>query len=98
MIRHWKYDGKGEIDKTTLGKPTEIFEADIELHEYDGGSHWQLKGYESMHHEDLVDAPLEWQLRGRQQTASGYGRALTTTNKGSFAGKLYRAYCTIYPN
>ena len=46
----------------------------------------------------LVYSPLPWQVRGLQQTASGYGRKLTNSNKISFEGKLYRLYTTIFSN
>lgn len=48
--------------------------------------------------EDLIYAPLEWQKRGLQQTASGYGRKLTNPYRISFNGKEYRLYTTIYSN
>lgn len=48
--------------------------------------------------EDLIDAPLDWQKQGLQQTASGYGSKLTSHYKISFEGKLYRLYVTIYSN
>ncbi len=47
---------------------------------------------------ELVDAPLWWHLRGLSQTASGYGRKLTTPHKINFNGKLYRIYCTCFSN
>ena len=47
---------------------------------------------------DLVDSPLWWQLKGLQQTASGYGKKLTTHWKISFNGKLYRVYATCFGN
>lgn len=46
----------------------------------------------------LVNAPLDWQLRGLQQTSSGYGAKLTTVYKAPFEGRFYRVYCTIYSN
>lgn len=48
--------------------------------------------------EDLIHDPLPWQVRGLQQTASGYGAKLTTPHKINFCGKFYRLYCTIYSN
>lgn len=48
--------------------------------------------------EDLVHAPLDWQRRGLQQSASGYGAKLTTSHKLSLNGKLYRVYSTCYSN
>jgi hypothetical protein len=47
---------------------------------------------------ELVHAPLWWHKQGLTQTASGYGRKLTTENKINFCGKLYRLYVTIYSN
>lgn len=47
---------------------------------------------------ELLHAPLVWQERGLQQTASGYGRKLTTEWKISYNGKLYRLYCTCFSN
>jgi len=47
---------------------------------------------------DLIDCPLQWQLQGLQQTATGYGRKLATTYKISFCGRLYRVYCAIFSN
>lgn len=48
--------------------------------------------------QDLIDAPLDWQKRGLQQTASGYGSKLTSRYKIHFEGKEYRLYVTIYGN
>lgn len=48
--------------------------------------------------EDLLDDPLDWQKRGLQQTASGYGRKLVMREKISFNGKFYRLYCTCFSN
>lgn len=47
---------------------------------------------------DLIDAPLPWQKQGLQQTASGYGRKLTSSRKISYNGKAYRLYATCYSN
>jgi hypothetical protein len=48
--------------------------------------------------DDLFYEPLWFHERGLQQTASGYGRKLTTPLKISFNGKLYRIYCTCFSN
>lgn len=48
--------------------------------------------------EDLVECPLDWQKLGLQQTASGYGRKLTTSRKINFNKKFYRIYCTQFSN
>lgn len=45
-----------------------------------------------------IDAPLEWQRRGLQQTATGYGAKLTTRHKIQFEGKEYRLYATCWSN
>lgn len=47
----------------------------------------------------VVDDPLPWQRAGRQQTASGYGRKLTTTRVVITPdGRRHRVYLTIYSN
>lgn len=45
---------------------------------------------------DLIDSPLPWQSLGLQETASGYGRKLTSHFKISFEGKQYRIYTTCF--
>lgn len=47
---------------------------------------------------ELIDAPLDWQRAGLQQTVSGYGRKLTMRSKIHFNGKAYRLYCTCFSN
>ena len=47
---------------------------------------------------DLIDAPLSWQLKGLQQTASGYGSRLVTPYKVKFNDKWRRVYCRQYSN
>lgn len=47
---------------------------------------------------DLVYSPLSWQLRGLQQTNSGYGAKLTSFHKINYNGRLYRLYQTCYGN
>lgn len=46
----------------------------------------------------LVDAPLWYHERGLMQTATGFGRKLTTRYKVQFNGRLYRVYCTQFSN
>ena len=46
----------------------------------------------------LIDAPLAWQARGLQETATGYGSKLTTRYKVEHNGKLYRVYASCYGN
>jgi hypothetical protein len=47
---------------------------------------------------ELIDCPLEWQKRGLTQTATGYGRKLTTSYKILFNDRKYRIYATCYGN
>lgn len=47
---------------------------------------------------DLVHSPLAWQVRGLQETISGYGSKLTSEYKLSFENRLYRVYHTCYGN
>lgn len=47
---------------------------------------------------DLKDEPLWWQLKGLQQTASGYGSRLVTPYKVKFNGRWRRVYCRQYSN
>jgi len=49
---------------------------------------------------ELLDRPLSWQLAGRQETASGYGRRLTSSRKVRIlsTGREYRVYVTCYSN
>lgn len=44
------------------------------------------------------DRPLWWHLQGLQQTATGYGRRLTTRYKVRYEGRLYRVYATCFSN
>ncbi len=46
----------------------------------------------------LVYLPLWWHERGLSQTASGYGRKLTTPYKVDHNGRLYRVYCVCFSN
>ncbi len=48
--------------------------------------------------DDLIYDPLTWQEDGLQQTASGYGRKLTTHWKIEYMGRKYRVYCTCISN
>lgn len=46
----------------------------------------------------LIDAPLAWQVRGLQETASGYGSKLTTRYKVEHNGRRYRVYASCFGN
>ena len=48
--------------------------------------------------ENMIVDELDWQKRGMQQTASGYGSKLTTRYKISYNGKLRRVYCCQLSN
>lgn len=54
--------------------------------------------YLDVNREDLFPAPLDWQKRGLQETASGYGAKLTTVHMLCLDGRMYRVYCTCYSN
>lgn len=51
-----------------------------------------------VHDSALVDKPLSWQLAGRSETASGYGRKLTSRMMINYEGRLHRLYATCYGN
>lgn len=42
--------------------------------------------------------PLPWQSRGLQQTVSGYGLHLTTSQQAQYNGKWYRVYAACISN
>lgn len=46
----------------------------------------------------LLYYPLWWHEQHRQQTATGYGKKLTTPYKVEHNGRLYRVYCICYSN
>ena len=46
----------------------------------------------------LIECLLPWQRRGLRETASGYGRKLTTEYKVRYNGRLYRVYCCCFSN
>ncbi len=69
-------------------------EADVTSWESDGVKYYSL----FVDQADFVEAWLPWQSAGLQQTATGYGRKLTTHRKVSFEGKLYRVYATCFSN
>ena len=46
----------------------------------------------------VKESPLEWQTRGLQETASGYGRKLTTRYMVQWAGRWRRVYCCLISN
>jgi hypothetical protein len=48
--------------------------------------------------EDLIISELDWQKRGLQQTASGYGTKLTTRYFINFENFNYRVYCRCFSN
>ena len=57
-----------------------------------------VKHAENIGQEDLVAYPLDWQKRGLQETASGYGKKLTTRYKVKYQGRMRRVYAVCYSN
>ena len=47
---------------------------------------------------EFKDCPLPWQKLGLQETASGYGRKLTSTRKAKYNNRFYRVYHICYSN
>ena len=48
--------------------------------------------------EDLIDNPLWFHVQGLQETASGYGKKLTTRYMIHYNGKKRRIYCACFSN
>jgi len=48
--------------------------------------------------EEWRESPLWWHMRGRQQTASGYGKRLKTSNVVRIGTVWHRVYCVCYSN
>jgi hypothetical protein len=46
----------------------------------------------------LHSKPLEWQKRGLQYTATGYGAKIPTDKVLYLNNRMYRVYCRIYSN
>jgi hypothetical protein len=46
----------------------------------------------------VKESPLDWQVRGLQQTASGYGERLATPYMVRVAGRWRRVYCYLISN
>jgi len=49
-------------------------------------------------HIDLIYKPMLYHIKGLRQTASGYGKALTSPYMVEFEGRKYRIYTTLYSN
>ena len=47
---------------------------------------------------EVKESPLEWQRKGLQQTASGYGARLTTPYMVRVGGRWWRVYSYCYSN
>jgi len=45
-----------------------------------------------------ISEPLWWQLKGLQQTQSGYGSKISTQYKVKHEGRWKRVYCRIFSN
>ena len=48
--------------------------------------------------DDKIDCPLWWHKAGLQQTATSYGKKLTTRYKIRYHGRLYRIYAYGFSN
>ena len=48
--------------------------------------------------EQVQSAPLWWQERGLQYTATGYGSKIPTRYKAFVHGKFRRVYCRVFSN
>jgi hypothetical protein len=46
----------------------------------------------------IIYKPLEWQKQGLSQTASGYGKKITTSYMIMYQGRLRRIYSCCYSN
>ena len=57
-----------------------------------------VKYAEHITEKDLVESPLNWQVLGLQETASGYGKKLTTRYKVKYQGRMRRVYAVCYSN
>lgn len=77
----------------TTGAGMKTFtEKDIE--QYEGKYPYIMVNYS----ENLIYDPLEWQKKGLMQTATGYGRKLTSTYKIKIENRFYRIYTCIFSN
>lgn len=47
---------------------------------------------------ELVDKPLYFHIHGLSETATGYGKKLTSSRMVHFEGRLRRIYVTCYSN
>lgn len=48
--------------------------------------------------DEIKEAPLEWQRRGLQYTATGYGKRIPTTRMARVGKRWHRIYCAIFSN
>lgn len=63
----------------------------VEYLKHSDGSYYDLE-------KDGIDKPLWWHLKGLQQTATGYGRKLSTSKMVKYNNRLHRVYCCIFSN
>lgn len=47
---------------------------------------------------EIVEKPLWFHKRNLMQTATGYGKKLTTSRMLKWNNRLYRIYCSIFSN
>lgn len=71
--------------------PKEFKESDIVKHD---DSYHRIYADQS----ELIYNPLPWQKRGLMQTATGYGKKLTTAYMIKLGNRIYRIYCCIFSN
>lgn len=48
--------------------------------------------------QEARESPLWWHRQGLQQTASGYGKKLTTEYMLRISGRWHRVYCVCFSN
>lgn len=68
----------------------------FELSDIQSSSSWD--GRIDCERYQMVDSPLWFHERGLSETASGYGKKLTTSLKIWLDGKFYRVYCCCFSN
>lgn len=54
--------------------------------------------YLNMWDHEVIEKPLWWQLKGLQQTGTGYGGKLSTSKMIKINGRWHRIYVMCYSN
>lgn len=47
---------------------------------------------------EVIEKPMDWQLRGKMYTATGYGRRIPTSYMVKHEGRWKRVFCCIFSN